>query len=51
MKLNKTRIASLIVSSEHNFFPECYYPDEIVTENEGNVKISLFHALCLSKAI
>ena len=33
MKLNKTRISSLTMSSE-DFFSEFYHPDEIVTENE-----------------
>ena len=37
-KLNKTRISSLIMSSE-DFFSEFYYPDEIVMENEGSVEV------------
>ena len=65
-KLNKTRISSLTLCSE-DFFPEFHYPDEIVTENEGNVEVFLsatsaeaninscqfqvFNALCLSEAI
>ena len=27
------------MSSEEDFFSEFYYPDEIVTENEGNVEV------------
>ena len=34
-----------------DFFPEFYYADEIVPENEGIMKkVSLFRALCLPKA-
>ena len=36
-KLNKTSISSLTMRSEEYFFSEFYYPDAIVTENEGNV--------------
>ena len=34
------------MSSEENFFSEFYYPDKIVTENEGNVKV-----LSISRAL
>ena len=27
------------MSSEEDFFSEFYYPEEIVTENEGNVEV------------
>ena len=37
-KLNKTRSSSFSMSSE-DFFSVFYYPDEIVTENEGNVEV------------
>ena len=35
------------------FLSEFDYPDKIVTENEGNVRVevSLFRVLCLSEAI
>ena len=34
------------MSSEEDFFSEFYYPNEIVTENEGNVEVlSVLHAL------
>ena len=29
------------MSSEEDFFSEFYYPDEIATENEGNVDVYL----------
>ena len=32
--------------SEKHFFSEFYYPDEIVTENEGNVEVH-----CISRAL
>ena len=31
-------MSSLTMRSEEDFFSEFYYPDEIVTENEGNVE-------------
>ena len=34
----------LTIRSE-DFFSEFYYPDEIVTENEGNVVLSISRAL------
>ena len=37
--------------SDGDFFSGFYYPYEIVTENEGMQKFSLFRALCLSEAI
>ena len=37
--MNKTRIPSLTMSSKENFFSQFYYPDKIVTENEGNVVV------------
>ena len=30
------------MSSEEDFFSEFYYPNEIVTENEGNVEVLYF---------
>ena len=50
--MNKTRISSLTVRSKKDFCSEFYYPDEILTENEGNVKVlSLSNSrVCLSEA-
>ena len=44
-KLNKTRISSLTMRSQ-DFFSEFYYPEEIVTENVGNVEV-----LSISRAL
>ena len=38
-KLNKTRISTSTMSSKEELFSEFYYPDEIATENEGNVEV------------
>ena len=44
--MNKIRISSLTMRSEEYFFSEFYYPDEIVSENEGNVEV-----LSISRAL
>ena len=49
-KLNKTRISSLTMRSEEEFFSEFYYPDEMVTENTGIAEF-LSISLCISEAI
>ena len=38
-KSKKLNISSLTMRSEKDLFSEFYYPDEIVTENEGNVEV------------
>ena len=44
--MNKTCIYSLAMSTEEDFFSEFYSPDEIMTENKGNVEV-----LSISRAL
>ena len=39
------------MSSEEDFVSEFYYPDEVVTENEGSVEVLSISLVCLSEAI
>ena len=49
--MNKTHISSLTMRSEEDFFTEFYHPDEIVTENEGDVEVLSISRACLSEAM